>query len=101
AEGGNWGNAYVMCGDVLSSSNSTVGRTEGTTTAINVTNSNDVFTDSPNPSGLSNVQTGIPTVNTGPISFINANLRKLEVNVPNDADYDVWLPLSSIDEVND
>nr|GEU54530.1 hypothetical protein [Tanacetum cinerariifolium] len=30
-----------------------------------------------------------------------ANLRKLYDNVPNDTDYDVWLPLESLHEVND
>ncbi|GJS71536.1 hypothetical protein Tco_0704377 [Tanacetum coccineum] len=30
-----------------------------------------------------------------------ANLRKLEANVHNDVDYDVWLPLDSVHEVND
>ncbi|GKD55082.1 hypothetical protein Tco_1288469 [Tanacetum coccineum] len=30
-----------------------------------------------------------------------ANLRKLEANVPNDADYKVWLPLDSVYEIND
>ncbi|GJV67293.1 putative reverse transcriptase domain-containing protein, partial [Tanacetum coccineum] len=71
------------------------------------------------------VHSGIPNViNTGLISYINivsnepvinkvpssyatklsptsltkANLRKLEANVPNDADYDVWLPLALVHE---
>nr|GEV59963.1 retrovirus-related Pol polyprotein from transposon TNT 1-94 [Tanacetum cinerariifolium] len=60
--------ASMTNGDVPSSSNSIVGQTEGTTTII-VTNSDDVSIVSPNPSGSSNVQTSIPTVNTGPISF--------------------------------
>ncbi|GKE12681.1 zinc knuckle CX2CX4HX4C containing protein [Tanacetum coccineum] len=30
-----------------------------------------------------------------------ANLWKMDANVPNDADYDVWLPLASVHEVND
>nr|GFA15378.1 hypothetical protein [Tanacetum cinerariifolium] len=30
-----------------------------------------------------------------------ANLQKLKPNVPNDADYDVWLPLALVHEVND
>ncbi|GKD72643.1 hypothetical protein Tco_1330925 [Tanacetum coccineum] len=109
---GTVGHASMTNGDVPSSSNSTVGWTEGATT-INITNSDDVSIVSPNPSGSSNVQTGIPTVNTGPISLpssyatklsptslTKANLRKLEVNAPNDADYDVWLPLASVHEVN-
>ncbi|GKD73561.1 hypothetical protein Tco_1331843, partial [Tanacetum coccineum] len=29
------------------------------------------------------------------------NLRKLEANVPKEADYDVWLPLASVHEIND
>ncbi|GJR53953.1 hypothetical protein Tco_1404474 [Tanacetum coccineum] len=36
-----------------------------------------------------------------PTSSIMAYLRKLEANVPNDADYDVWLPLDTVHEVND
>ncbi|GJX46851.1 zinc knuckle CX2CX4HX4C containing protein [Tanacetum coccineum] len=35
-----------------------------------------------------------------PTSLTKANIRKLKVNVPNDADYDVWLPLASVNEVN-
>nr|GEX35898.1 zinc knuckle CX2CX4HX4C [Tanacetum cinerariifolium] len=30
-----------------------------------------------------------------------ANLHILEANVPNDTDYDVWLPLASVHKVND
>ncbi|GJY70965.1 hypothetical protein Tco_0474668 [Tanacetum coccineum] len=33
-----------------------------------------------------------------PMSSTKANLRKLEANVPQDADYDVWLPLISVHE---
>ncbi|GJV65045.1 hypothetical protein Tco_1475873 [Tanacetum coccineum] len=36
-----------------------------------------------------------------PTSLTKANLRKLEANVPNDADYDLWLPLASVHKVND
>nr|GFB15417.1 hypothetical protein [Tanacetum cinerariifolium] len=36
-----------------------------------------------------------------PTSSNIAHLQKLEVNVPNDADYDIWLPLASFHEVND
>ncbi|GJU95890.1 hypothetical protein Tco_1320646 [Tanacetum coccineum] len=36
-----------------------------------------------------------------PTSSPRANLQKLEVNVPTDADYDVWLHLTSVHEVND
>ncbi|GKB21363.1 aldehyde oxidase GLOX-like protein [Tanacetum coccineum] len=36
-----------------------------------------------------------------PTSSTKANLRKLEANVLQDADYDVWLPLVSVHEVND
>ncbi|GJR84790.1 RNA-directed DNA polymerase, eukaryota [Tanacetum coccineum] len=36
-----------------------------------------------------------------PKSLTKANLRKFEANVPNGADYDVWLPLASVHEVND
>nr|GEU74486.1 retrovirus-related Pol polyprotein from transposon TNT 1-94 [Tanacetum cinerariifolium] len=34
-------------------------------------------------------------------SLTMANLQKLDANVPNDADYDVWLPLALVHEVND
>nr|GFC09930.1 hypothetical protein [Tanacetum cinerariifolium] len=38
----------------------------------------------------------------GRVSLLSmANLHKLKANVPNDVDYDVWLPLASIHEVND
>ncbi|GKE84886.1 hypothetical protein Tco_1558628 [Tanacetum coccineum] len=30
-----------------------------------------------------------------------ANLQKLDVNVPNDADFDIWLPLASVHKEND
>ncbi|GJW17375.1 probable protein S-acyltransferase 23 [Tanacetum coccineum] len=36
-----------------------------------------------------------------PTSLSKKNLWKLEANVPKDADYDVWLPLASVHEVND
>ncbi|GKA80727.1 hypothetical protein Tco_0787419 [Tanacetum coccineum] len=36
-----------------------------------------------------------------PASLTKANLRKLDANVPNDADYNVWLPLALVHEVND
>ncbi|GKA52533.1 zinc knuckle CX2CX4HX4C containing protein [Tanacetum coccineum] len=36
-----------------------------------------------------------------PSSFTKANLRKLDANVPNEADYDVWLPLVSVHELVD
>ncbi|GJZ08937.1 putative ribonuclease H-like domain-containing protein [Tanacetum coccineum] len=36
-----------------------------------------------------------------PTSLTKANLRKFEANVPNDADFDIWLPLASVHEVND
>ncbi|GKC72776.1 hypothetical protein Tco_1118659, partial [Tanacetum coccineum] len=36
-----------------------------------------------------------------PTSSTKAYLWKLEANVSNDADYDVWLPLASVHEVND
>ncbi|GJX05986.1 putative ribonuclease H-like domain-containing protein [Tanacetum coccineum] len=36
-----------------------------------------------------------------PTSSTKANLRKLEANVPNDADYEVRLTLASVHEVND
>ncbi|GKG26862.1 hypothetical protein Tco_0402565, partial [Tanacetum coccineum] len=36
-----------------------------------------------------------------PTSLTKANLRKLEANVPYDADYDIGLPLASVHEVNE
>ncbi|GJZ98041.1 putative ribonuclease H-like domain-containing protein [Tanacetum coccineum] len=36
-----------------------------------------------------------------PTSLTTSNLQKLDANVPNDADYDIWLPLTLIYEVND
>ncbi|GKC72147.1 hypothetical protein Tco_1118030, partial [Tanacetum coccineum] len=36
-----------------------------------------------------------------PTSSTNANLRKLDANMPNDVDFDIWLPLASFHEVND
>ncbi|GJW37945.1 hypothetical protein Tco_0060865 [Tanacetum coccineum] len=36
-----------------------------------------------------------------PKSLTKANLQKLKANVPNVADYDVWLPLALVHEVND
>ncbi|GJT34225.1 hypothetical protein Tco_0924644 [Tanacetum coccineum] len=36
-----------------------------------------------------------------PTSLTKANLRKLDAIVPNDADYNVWLPLALVHEVND
>ncbi|GKD01116.1 hypothetical protein Tco_1171390, partial [Tanacetum coccineum] len=51
----------------------------------------------------------ITPVNVSPTSYATkvsppyttmANIQKLEANVPNDVDYDVWLPLASVHEVN-
>ncbi|GJS29400.1 RNA-directed DNA polymerase, eukaryota [Tanacetum coccineum] len=36
-----------------------------------------------------------------PTSLTKANLWKLDADVPNDADYDIWLPLASVHEVSD
>ncbi|GJT95391.1 zinc knuckle CX2CX4HX4C containing protein, partial [Tanacetum coccineum] len=36
-----------------------------------------------------------------PTSVTMDNIQKLEANVANDADYDIWLPLASVHEVND
>ncbi|GJX65409.1 retrovirus-related pol polyprotein from transposon TNT 1-94 [Tanacetum coccineum] len=87
---------------------------------------NDVSTEAPNTTGLMfnvvNSETTSPNQNgsdrvgnepdmnkfpssyankLSPESFTKANLRKLEVNVPNSDDYDLWLPLASVHEVND
>nr|GEW65603.1 hypothetical protein [Tanacetum cinerariifolium] len=36
-----------------------------------------------------------------PTSIKEANLQKLDADVPNDAGYDIWLPLASVREVSD
>nr|GEU28619.1 ribonuclease H-like domain-containing protein [Tanacetum cinerariifolium] len=36
-----------------------------------------------------------------PTSLTNSNLQKLDANVPNDADFDIWLPLASVHGVKD
>ncbi|GKG51622.1 hypothetical protein Tco_0544260, partial [Tanacetum coccineum] len=41
------------------------------------------------------------TYKLNPASLTKANFQKLEANLPNYADYDVWLPLTSVHEVND
>nr|GEV15117.1 hypothetical protein [Tanacetum cinerariifolium] len=106
--------ASLTRGIVSTSSTSVVGRTR-VIDAINATNLTtvDVSTDAPNTFGMSNDQTGIPTVSNKHVmnevltsyanklsltSLTKANLRKLDANVPNDADYNVWLPLASVHE---
>ncbi|GKC88310.1 retrotransposon protein, putative, ty1-copia subclass [Tanacetum coccineum] len=112
------GFASVTKGDVPSSSNPTYGQTEAIS-AINVTNVStvDVSNDSPNTPESSNVPTGndesaIPHTSTAglhstnpsyanklsPASLTKANLRKLESNVSNDADCNIWLPLALVHE---
>ncbi|GJS24293.1 retrovirus-related pol polyprotein from transposon TNT 1-94 [Tanacetum coccineum] len=86
----------------------------------------DVSTEAPNTTSLTinvvNSETTSPNQNSGdkvgnesgmnkfPYSYVNklspksltkANLRKFKANVPYDDDYDVWLPLALVDEVND
>ncbi|GJV63148.1 ribonuclease H-like domain-containing protein [Tanacetum coccineum] len=53
--------------------------------------SNDHFNESPS----SYASKLIPTSST------KTSLRKLEANVPNGVDYDIWLPLALVHEVND
>ncbi|GKF50724.1 hypothetical protein Tco_0147191, partial [Tanacetum coccineum] len=36
-----------------------------------------------------------------PTFLTKVNLQKLEANVPNKDDYDIWLPLASVYDVND
>ncbi|GKC51698.1 putative ribonuclease H-like domain-containing protein, partial [Tanacetum coccineum] len=46
---------------------------------------------------------GTPDASTTPVNPgtpHEANLLKLDANVPNDADYDVWLPLASVHELS-
>ncbi|GKA86532.1 hypothetical protein Tco_0808243 [Tanacetum coccineum] len=64
------------------------------------------------PNGSANKNRGkqvITPVNVSPTSYATKlslpcatmdNIQKLEANVPNDVDYDVWLPLASVLEVN-
>ncbi|GJW43655.1 ribonuclease H-like domain-containing protein [Tanacetum coccineum] len=58
--------------------------------------SSDPITTSTGPHSTTPVHSVIPNViSTGPISVI---FWKLEANVPNDADYDVWIPLALVHE---
>ncbi|GJS34802.1 hypothetical protein Tco_0533184, partial [Tanacetum coccineum] len=36
-----------------------------------------------------------------PMSMTKVNLRELDANMPQDADFDIWVPLASVNEVND
>ncbi|GJZ54880.1 hypothetical protein Tco_0610073, partial [Tanacetum coccineum] len=59
---------------------------------------------SPNKNGGNQVGNEFPSSyanKLSPTSLTKANLQKLKVNVPDDADYDVWLPLALVYEVND
>ncbi|GJX11612.1 zinc knuckle CX2CX4HX4C containing protein [Tanacetum coccineum] len=58
----------------------------------------------PNKNGLEFVMKEAPTSyanKLSPTSFTKANLQKLDAKVPNDADFDIWLPLDLVHKVND
>ncbi|GKA22163.1 zinc knuckle CX2CX4HX4C containing protein [Tanacetum coccineum] len=91
----------VNHGAHVSEDNSIVETSSGNTYAAGYTSVGlNTVTASPSNStaGLTDVApTGMPNVvNSGPTSP-----NKNGVNVPDDADYDVWLPLASVHEVND
>ncbi|GJW34268.1 reverse transcriptase domain-containing protein [Tanacetum coccineum] len=70
-------------------------------TGSDATMSVDVSSEAPNINGQSiNVVPLSYANNLSPKSLTKANLQKLEANVPNGADYDVWLPLASVHEVH-
>ncbi|GJY14694.1 hypothetical protein Tco_0385116, partial [Tanacetum coccineum] len=55
----------------------------------------------PNEAGFNYGMKEAPTSYANKLSpTIKANFRKLDANVPNDADFDIWLPLASVSEVN-
>ncbi|GJY55815.1 hypothetical protein Tco_0454930 [Tanacetum coccineum] len=92
---GTVGHASVTSGDVPSSSNVTVGQTKDTTIAIYVT-SKDVSNVGHEP--IMNKFPSSYATKLSPTSLTKANLRKHEVNVPYDADYDVLLHLALVHE---
>ncbi|GJV82869.1 ribonuclease H-like domain-containing protein [Tanacetum coccineum] len=58
----------------------------------------------PNKNGLEFFMKEAPTSyanKLSPTSFTKANLQKLDAKVPNDADFDIWLPLDLVHKVND
>ncbi|GKA89266.1 hypothetical protein Tco_0811078 [Tanacetum coccineum] len=98
--------AQVVSSTIDASSNVTDG-------TRNVTTGLEVAMNSPNPDDSANKAGGEQVSNEhvnefpssyatklSPTSSTKANLRKLEANVPNDVDHDVWLPLASVYEVN-
>nr|GEU46956.1 zinc knuckle CX2CX4HX4C [Tanacetum cinerariifolium] len=63
--------------------------------------SSTVNVGTPNEIGHESLMKDIPASSANklsPTSLTKANLRKLDTNVPNGADYDVWLPLASVHE---
>ncbi|GKA43672.1 zinc knuckle CX2CX4HX4C containing protein, partial [Tanacetum coccineum] len=88
----------------------TVGITEVTDVANNTSNGSSINPTTttgpsyPTPVGQESVVKDTPTsyaAKLNPTSLIKANLQKLDANVPHGDDYDVWLPLASVHEVND
>nr|GEW81647.1 zinc knuckle CX2CX4HX4C [Tanacetum cinerariifolium] len=53
----------------------------------------------PNETGLESIMKEAPSTYANKLSHTSltkANIRKLDANVPNDADFDIWLPLASV-----
>nr|GEV63385.1 retrotransposon protein, putative, Ty1-copia subclass [Tanacetum cinerariifolium] len=69
-----------------------VGLKEGNTVNIGSTGQVAGGTPSGNPASYAN--------KLSPASLAKANVRKLDSSVPNDAGYDIWLPLDLVHEVN-
>nr|GEW28950.1 hypothetical protein [Tanacetum cinerariifolium] len=89
------GNASLTQGDAPTSSSSTVGRTK----ELKSPNKNGGEYDD-NELILNKFPSSYIT-KLSPTSLTKANLQNLKVNVPNDTDYEVWLPLASVLMVND
>ncbi|GKD93377.1 hypothetical protein Tco_1373214 [Tanacetum coccineum] len=83
-------------------SNESLGYTSNVVTPVS--NSSDMLNGKPIVVGTELVINKVPSSFANKLratSLTKANLRKLEANVHNDADYDVLLPLASFNEVND
>ncbi|GJS14151.1 hypothetical protein Tco_0408623 [Tanacetum coccineum] len=107
------GNEIVNC-EMPSSSISTTPVLFGTPKVLNTgpilyVNIGSAVPTSPNKNGSEQVGNKVVmnecpssyTYKLNPASLTKANFRKLKANLPNYADYDVWLPLTSVHEVND
>ncbi|GJY40837.1 zinc finger, CCHC-type containing protein [Tanacetum coccineum] len=93
--GGSTGQVHEVT-DVSIGNNTPSNTPDATTAEVNDGNPNEV--------GLEFVMKEAPSsyVNKlSPTSLTKDNLRKLDANMPNDADFNIWLPLASVHEVND